>query len=315
MDAAEVHLNGLLAVIDHSQAFQMSSGADDCTVLQIVRGLKSSTFTGPLGGPGTALTSLNQNDQARPKVWLTTIVEALRLLPYFLIPTKLAGDMPENFDAPEGTEEARMLTDFMDARSKGMNHVAEYILQRCEPRADGATVSSVSKEVNVVNFEAFMIPGRITTSPKVDSKRYLEISWWGLHFAGSLYWSSIMDRSVFGTDVEERLLRQGILHVEAGLRMTQFDIKQPFSLRASLWFWKAFLGAYSLFRASHHGQRIETWARGPRNHLQFCVKTWAQVSTMREWADAKTVLRQVCWPMASPEDHLAESMWNGIVAC
>jgi hypothetical protein len=89
------------------------------------------------------------------------MVEALRLWPYFSIPIRFAGDMPKSIHGPEGTEEARMLTGFVDGWSREMNYFAEYILQS-EPRVDGATVTNVLKETSPVNFEFLVIHKRIT---------------------------------------------------------------------------------------------------------------------------------------------------------
>ncbi|CAH0024830.1 unnamed protein product, partial [Clonostachys rhizophaga] len=116
--------------------------------------LKSLTLTGPPGGPGTALASLSPNDQARTKLWLATVVEALRLLPYVLIPIESTSYVTKNDHRPDGIEEASMLTEFMDG---------EYILQN-EPRADGATMTNVLKETCDINFRFLMILRRITSN-------------------------------------------------------------------------------------------------------------------------------------------------------
>lgn len=281
--------------------------------MQLVCGLKSRGFNSPGRSSDTAPGDSNPSEQAMSKLWISTLLEALRLLPYFLIPSRLAGIMPENFDAPDGTEDARVLTEFIDGNHKAMKYVAENSLTRCDLWGDGAIVTSASDEVKFTNIDSLIIPGRITTSPKVNPTIYIEISWWGLHFSGILYWTSVINLTVFGTQVEERLLRRSIFHVEEELRRTRSCVEQPSSKQASLWFWKAFLGAYSISHACHRGQHLGKWSQNSSRHLRYYVGMWARISAMKEWIDAKRVLRQVCWPITSPEEHVAESMWNTIV--
>ncbi|KEY71534.1 hypothetical protein S7711_08914 [Stachybotrys chartarum IBT 7711] len=302
IDTAEVHLNGLMAVMDHSEA-----------VMQLVCGLKSRGLNSPGRSSDTARGESNPSEQAMSKLWVSTLLEALRLLPYFLIPSRLAGILPENFDAPDGTEDARVITEFMDGKHKTMHDIAEHSLTRCDLWGDGAIVTSASDEAKFTNIDSLIIPGRITTSPKVNPTTYLEISWWGLHFSGILYWTSAINLTLFRKKVEERLLRRSIFHVEEELRRTRSCIEQPSSKQASLWFWKAFLGAYSISYAYHLGQHLGKWSQTSNRHLRSCVRMWARNSAMEDWIDAKGVLRQVCWPIASPEEHVAESMWNTIV--
>ncbi|KFY76038.1 hypothetical protein V498_09788 [Pseudogymnoascus sp. VKM F-4517 (FW-2822)] len=75
--------------------------------------------------------------------------------------------------------------------------------------------------------------------------------------------------------------------------------------RRDLWFWKAFIAWASLACLHHHDGAVEAL-------LHEWIRDWSEISGVRDWEDAKNVLRRVAWPEIIDQGSRFEALWKDI---
>lgn len=236
---------------------------------------------------------------------LETRLKALRLFPYFFSPPPVHGTRPKSVDAVPIIDCLRNMTEAAD--------------QVCtNPTAEN--INRVWNDGGPTKLLLILVTSHISSFAKEDESQspgekppqpLLQSSWSGISAVVELYMHSVLNILNAGEPLEYRLLYRIILILKRDVEQTRPDLGGVHgSLRQSLWFWKAFLGALVL---SQH-MSIDTWTSTPEKwpceaELQDlyewfgdCVRAWSAVTGTTDWNVVQTILAMFAWPAASSRD-------------
>ncbi|KAM0209393.1 hypothetical protein ACHAQI_006439 [Fusarium lateritium] len=141
-------------------------------------------------------------------------------------------------------------------------------------------------------------------SSPFSSCRY-RISWSGMCAASSLYLHSVLDLWNSGSPLEARLLRRFLSILKRNLDQS-IDALESHETR-DFWFWRAFLGAYSI--AKHQAQCHDPTLDYLQEAFSGFVESWKTTTGLTLWQEAHDRLLTVAWP-ASQTQELGPNLWK-----
>jgi hypothetical protein len=135
------------------------------------------------------------------------------------------------------------------------------------------------------------------------SSKY-SISWSGMCAASSLYMHSVLELWNGGEPMDARLFRRF-------LSILNRDLSQTFSTlglndSTDFWFWRAFLGAYSIAKQQAHGR--DPFLDGHQRAFAGYVEAWKSVTGLTLWEEAHASLVSTAWP-AIMNYETGRSVW------
>ncbi|OJJ60477.1 hypothetical protein ASPSYDRAFT_42220 [Aspergillus sydowii CBS 593.65] len=336
--AAETHLNGVMALFDsHGQAAGACDKVDDidselasryllltsCFVLALKSRLEDFTLF-------RAAQGIDPNDDGSSsealhlmKMWhkieyrgLETRLKAIRLFPYFFSPPPIHGKRPKSVDAMP----------IIDCLKK-MTEAADLVCTNPTPQ----NINRVWNDGGPTKLLLILVTSHISSFSNDDkdqvsatggkpSQPLLQSSWSGISAAVELYMHSVLNIVNAGEPLESRLLYRILLILKRDIEQTRADLGGTHgSLRQSLWFWKAFLGALAL---SNH-MAIDTRASTPDKWsceadlddlyewFRDCVRAWSAVTGTTDWSVVRSRLAMFAWPAALSCDGkgFGEDIW------
>ncbi|EEU41680.1 uncharacterized protein NECHADRAFT_87630 [Fusarium vanettenii 77-13-4] len=133
----------------------------------------------------------------------------------------------------------------------------------------------------------------------------LSTSWSSMCVATSLYLHSALGIWYAGESLEPCMFRRFLSILMRDVDRNVHQIRSP-SL-SHLWFWKTFLGAYSIAKLQSCGSQKDV------GEFEKCfdrlISTWSRVCGVDKWKDAKARLVNITWPLGHSLD-LAEKVWK-----
>ncbi|CAJ0542479.1 Ff.00g000990.m01.CDS01 [Fusarium sp. VM40] len=144
-------------------------------------------------------------------------------------------------------------------------------------------------------------------STSLSSSRY-RTSWSGMCAASSLYLHSVLDLWNGGSPMEPRLLLRF-------LSILKRDLDQSIDLLGSnagqdFWFWRAFLGAYSI--AKHQAQSHDPTLNSLQQAFGGFVESWKRATGLALWGEVHDRLSSVAWPTNQGQE-LGPNVWGSAI--
>ncbi|XEV03128.1 hypothetical protein FSHL1_008415 [Fusarium sambucinum] len=131
------------------------------------------------------------------------------------------------------------------------------------------------------------------------------ISWSGMCAALSLYMHSVLELWDGGQAMDSNLLRRFLCIMQKDLENNMDDLGSDDS--SDFWFWRAFLGMYSI--AKHQAQSYEPELDDLANVYHGFVDTWKDITGLRLWEDVHRRLISIAW--SDRQGHeLEPSVWG-----
>ncbi|KAH7127398.1 hypothetical protein EDB81DRAFT_871898 [Dactylonectria macrodidyma] len=220
-----------------------------------------------------------------------TLLKTIRLLPYF-------GALPATtpfrpIDGLPMIECLRVLT--LSTQSAKYEHGNN---DPCLIWADGSasmlTLELMSSHISSLDDDR---------GPAFVSSACLPTSWCGISVTSGLYLHSVLELSNGGDPIDPRLFRCLILMLMRDLGRDIY--KADMYGLSDFWFWKAFVGAFSL--ANHQLHEYDEALEDIGNELNGYIRRWSEISTVSHWTEAENRLFGITWTENVP---LAESVWE-----
>ncbi|RSM01550.1 hypothetical protein CEP52_008458 [Fusarium oligoseptatum] len=138
-----------------------------------------------------------------------------------------------------------------------------------------------------------------------SSETRLSTSWSSMCVATGLYLHSALGIWHSGESLEPRMFRRFLSILMRDVDRNVHHIRSP-SL-SDLWFWKTFLGAYSIAKLQPSASQKNM------GEFERCfdrlIGTWSRVCGVDKWEDAHARLVNITWPLGQSLD-LAEKVWK-----
>lgn len=132
------------------------------------------------------------------------------------------------------------------------------------------------------------------------SETRLSTSWSSMCVATGLYLHSVL--GISGDTLEPRVFRRFLSLLLRDVDRNVYRVR--YSTLSDLWFWKTFLGAYSIAKLQTR-EDVGDFERG----FDRLIGTWSRACGIKQWEDARARLGNITWPWGQSQD-LAEEVWN-----
>ncbi|RSL62855.1 hypothetical protein CEP54_005504 [Fusarium duplospermum] len=138
-----------------------------------------------------------------------------------------------------------------------------------------------------------------------SSETRLSTSWSSMSVATGLYLHSALGIWHAGESLEPRVFRRFLSILMRDVDRNVHRIRS--SALSDLWFWKTFLGAYSIAKLQSSAPQKDM------GEFERCfdrlIGTWSRVCGVDKWEDAYARLVNITWPLGQSQD-LAEKVWK-----
>lgn len=137
----------------------------------------------------------------------------------------------------------------------------------------------------------------------------MESSWSGIHIAAELYLHQVLRLWNVGGLLEVNFHLHILAYLSWDLAKSEGVLDAGPIATSKLWFWKAFVGAFSLARHMkvNHQQVLDSLKSEFLQHLS----NWSRATGVNRWEEARGALVDIAWPgSAFADDALAERTWH-----
>lgn len=233
---------------------------------------------------------------------LTLRLKIMRLFPFFFSPHP-PGTQFRDIDARPIIVCLKDITELSDMRypgsSKAGANVTPYQLW------DSGGPSRLLSVVVSAHLDSFSSHSKHSASRQ--PKRMMS-SWSGVCVVVGMYLTSVLGVWNKGVPAEPRLFRHILQILRRDLQTSSGNLmrRKQTALR-DLWFWKQFVGAFSLAHAQ--SRAYDARLEGLAEEFHDRIRTWAKITGINRWEQARKVLASVVWPVHFPQEDLAESLW------
>lgn len=315
MAAAETHLDGLMTIMDLHRPLEGNlsahTGFDEelayrylIMTYHSVHGIKgrihgSETLTNMLSGQKSVdfpkLVSLLHRWHEKDIGCLEERLKAMGLFPFFFgaLPPKAKF---HDIDGLPMVECLRTLTNLTQPRKRKQVN--------CDP--GWVWMGGSASRLDLAIVDAHIGSLFDTATPRNDSTYQGFVgSWASVTLAAGLYLHSVLHLWNGGEPIEHRLFRRVLTILMRDLERSISELKDPMS--STFWFWKVFVGAYSL-------ERHQLYANDPtvqvlESYFDGFVRSWSQASRTTTWQEAKARLLRIAWYTESNEDE-GQRIWE-----
>ncbi|KAL2796268.1 hypothetical protein BJX66DRAFT_324199 [Aspergillus keveii] len=343
--AAEIHLNGVMALFDSREDADGVRGSSDdleteladryliltsCFVLILKSRLEDFKFFLATQGLNSTQDASSAQALKLIKTWhglehggLDTRLKAMRLFPYFFSP-RPTNRRPRMIDAWPIINSLRTITETVDnARINPTPEQLQHVWNDGGPTRllldmVNAHVDSFARDDK--NEKASNSSPPSTNDASSKQKPPIYSSWSGLSAAGELYIHSVLGLMDSGKPLKCRLLYRVLLILKRDVEQTRDELRgDGGTILQSLWFWKVFVGALALYRhfvseskaivcrCARELEELYRWFRG-------YARAWSAVTGRTHWDDVQCVLARMTWPNFLPlrEEDEAGQAWARI---
>ncbi|KAM0426477.1 hypothetical protein ACHAPT_008168 [Fusarium lateritium] len=142
------------------------------------------------------------------------------------------------------------------------------------------------------------------SEPEEETPR-LSTSWSSMCVASGLYLHSVLGIWYGGEPMEPRVFRRFLSILMRDVDRNVYQIRSPDS--SDLWFWKTFLGAYSIAKLQS-GVALKDMEEFEKCFDRL-IDTWSRVCGVEEWEEAQARLAGITWPLGQSQG-LAQRVWE-----
>ncbi|KAL9564968.1 hypothetical protein ACKAV7_010882 [Fusarium commune] len=130
-------------------------------------------------------------------------------------------------------------------------------------------------------------------------------SWCSIAITSGLYLHGVLGLWNAGKPIERRLFRLLMTMLARDLDRTSNESNGR--MFSDLWFWRHFIGAYSL--AWHESHAYDETLQAIESYFDSSIRKWSQACNVVQWEEAQQRLLKVAWPPSQPR-VLAEIVWE-----
>ncbi|CAM1501264.1 Fc.00g104260.m01.CDS01 [Cosmosporella sp. VM-42] len=319
---AETHLDGLMTIMDHQPSNPHSSDgavrveeelADRYLILTytFVHGIKSRLQDMPIGAIDLSegkthpseIRSLMKKWHKEERGGLKNRLTAMRMFPYFFNPLPHTTEF-RDIDVTPIIACLKILSDMVEIRR--LNPYLPY--GECSRDLIWLEGGATRLLLVVVHAHVESIsPHTPEPSQEYGARDKLRSSWSGMSASNALYLHSILGLWNAGEPIEDRLHSHVLSILQRDLEQNHFKVSSRQTKASDLWFWKAFVGAFSITKR----QKVDTGVvRGRQPTFNNFICDWSKAMAITRWADARARLKRVLWPASFWEDDTVQQMWD-----
>jgi hypothetical protein len=220
-----------------------------------------------------------------------SILESIRLMPYFFISPQIKGS--QEVDATKVINELKYLVSLLSPRPTGALSTGD--------------IAVMVLHANRLHAESiFGLHGAVNGG---DVKNKLICTWSTLTAARYCFWYGVLGMKKVGLPVATKLLTHlsTILLEDAESDISALVVGQ---CNPDLWIWKIFSAALAVKRfwralnKRHGSQRIQQMQSLTKSRIEL----WRRVEKIDHWFQVENVLRRIVWPETGCEDAL--TIWE-----
>jgi hypothetical protein len=141
----------------------------------------------------------------------------------------------------------------------------------------------------------------------------LQASWIGISAAVCLYLGTVVPFLNGGELLSERLHQQVLSMLQRDLEFTMDRRVSESPRQGDLWFWQAFIGAFSLELRDKGASPLTPVLLPLKPVFRDFVRRWAASTETKLWSDARSSLQRICWPAGSLNEVIARSTWYAAI--
>ncbi|KAH6971094.1 hypothetical protein BKA56DRAFT_496098 [Ilyonectria sp. MPI-CAGE-AT-0026] len=135
-------------------------------------------------------------------------------------------------------------------------------------------------------------------------------SWCSMAITSGLYMHGVLGLWNGGEPIEPRLFKRLMLILMRDLHQTLNEVNDRRA--ADFWFWKAFVGAFSLW--THQLQAYDETMEAVEDAFNHFIRSWSEASNIHQWGGAQARLIGIAWSTNLPQG-LADDVWRRAVEC
>lgn len=141
-----------------------------------------------------------------------------------------------------------------------------------------------------------------------STQEVLKTSWSGVSTACGLYMYSVLGLWKTGEPTECRIFRRIIVMLARDVHQTRNEPKD--SISSCFWFWKAFVGAYSLARRQLY--LYDESLKPLEDCFAGLIRNWSRDANVSRWEEARVRLMRITWS-TSFSQFQAQRVWERAV--
>ncbi|RGP78846.1 hypothetical protein FLONG3_3045 [Fusarium longipes] len=316
-DAAETHLNGLMKFMNFYCPIGMSAPPDLTLTAELatryiilidstysfISACKSRVMIIPKDAGKAAAPEVVAAMHGRYNLeggGLTLKLRSMEILPYFFAPLSSTKEF-RDIDALPMIDCLLVMTEVsQSSESATGKHPIQQLLW-LEGAATVLVLSSIESHIETMH-------GQHQKVHRGKAPRGMRSSWSGILIATELYLHQVLGLWQLEAQLELTFHSHILTYLIWDLSKSSKCLEETSTAASNLWFWKAFVGAFSTARhIDVHGQ-LELYPLQSRFYELLCK--WSRVSGIEEWEEAREVLLDTVWPNAAfAHEALAETVW------
>ncbi|OBS22660.1 hypothetical protein FPOA_08993 [Fusarium poae] len=227
-------------------------------------------------------------------------LRSMELLPYFFAPLSSMRGF-HDIDASPMIDCLLSLTEIFQLRAPVEDERSVQQILLIENTAVKLTVAAIETHVE-------SMPGQDDRTRKKKSLRGLDGSWSGLFIASHLYVHQILGLWTLDAPLEVKFHSHILGYLSWDLAKSDSCLEQGSIVASNFWFWKAFVGAFSLARHIETDHAVALYPLR-RQFVKFIYK-WSECAGIKTWKEAREILIGIVWPKSAfIHGSLAEMIW------
>lgn len=192
-------------------------------------------------------------------------------------------------------------------------HTAHNALEEGNGRGEATAPSlALAEGESSVTYKSWIdcIEGHVSSLLDTPKPRHVSSSWSGMHAATAVYENFVIDRVNPSFRMKSAVLYHILSMVVMDLEETRDHLQEESApIQGALWFWKAFIGSFSIRAAQQQQHQESPRDELLRRHFDGLSREAALHLRINSWHTALEVLAQVAWPTYSYQGSAFASIW------
>ncbi|CAG1964739.1 unnamed protein product [Fusarium graminearum] len=312
--AAETHLNGLMKFLDIYCPLGMVSPVEPSNTAELsIRYIMLTYSFISICKSRVRVELVDVGEEAPPEVMaamhdrykveaggMDLKLRSMEMIPYFFAPLS-------------------SMRGFCDIDASTMIKCLLSMTEICQLRAPATDEKPVQQlvwlEGAAVKWILAAIETHVESMPWQDDRTRKEISpggmkssWSGLFIATQLYVHQVLGLWILDAPLEVKFHSHILAYLSWDLARGESCLEAGSTVASNFWFWKAFVGAFSLARHIETDHAVALYPL--RRQFVRLLYKWSEATGIKTWKEAREILIGIVWPRSAfTHGSLAEMIW------
>ncbi|GKU06706.1 unnamed protein product [Fusarium langsethiae] len=312
--AAETYLNGLMKFLDIYCPLGMSTPAEPSNATELsIRYIMLTYLFISICKSRVRVELVDVGEDTTPEVMaamhdrykveaggIDLKLRSMEMLPYFFAPLSSMRGF-RDIDPFPMIDCLLSLTDISQLRGPATDEKCVQQLLWLEGTAVKLVVASIEAHVE-------SMPGQSDKHHKEKSSDGMKSSWSGLFIAAELYVHQVLGLWTLDVPLEVKFHSHTLGYLSWDLDRSHSCLEAGSTAASNFWFWKAFVGAFSLARHIETDRQVVLYPL--RRQFIKLIYKWSEATGIKTWEEAREVLVSIVWPKSAfVHGSLAEMIW------